>query len=328
MRRDEFMHKLPWLSLGPIEEVMRRVEQHISMGPGDFFSIYGPSGCGKSRFMMELSRRLNEYGNIVAREVTAGQGSIFTKIAALLECEASEEAIIERLKEIPPTGLKMVLLVDDADQLTSEELSFIYRTKEAINKKGLRRGTEEIHVVIVLFMDLNNQDIYSKELLLHSKSFTMGPINHMQIKELVWHIYKHHGKTADCSSRDLNRLHAFSYGYPGRIVRLVTTELQPAFTLNKALLSWIILLSILVIGMIYAAFNYEKSLALIGFGESEPTEEVLQYPEILIPSKITEPYFEGVKKAIIEAEKRVIAAPLGIVIIQGESSKNEESIDQ
>lgn len=324
MHRDELMHKLPWLSLGPIEEVMRRVEQHISMGLGDFYSIYGPSGCGKSRFMMELSRRLNEYGHIVAREVIAGKGSIFTKIATLLECEANEEAIITRLKEIPPTGLKMVLLVDDADQLTTEELSFIYRTKEAINKRGLRRGQEEIHVVVVLFMDLNNQDIYSKELLLHSKSFTIGPINHMQIKELVWHIYKHHGKTADCSSRDLNRLHAFSYGYPGRIVRLVTAELQPAFTLNKALVSWILLLFIIVVGMIYAAFNYEKSLELLGFGDDNPVEEAQLYPEMLIPSKMAKPYFEGVKKVIVEAEKRVIAAPLGIVIIQGEPSASDE----
>lgn len=324
MHRDELMHKLPWLSLGPIEEVMRRVEQHISMGLGDFYSIYGPSGCGKSRFMMELSRRLNEYGHIVAREVIAGKGSIFTKIATLLECEANEEAIITRLKEIPPTGLKMVLLVDDADQLTAEELSFIYRTKEMINQKGLRIGRKEIHVVVVLFMDLNNQDIYSKELLLHSKSFTIGPINHMQIKELVWHIYKHHDKVADCSSRDLNRLHAFSYGYPGRIVRLVTAELQPSFKVNKILVYGLLFFIFLIIVMIYAVFNYEKSLELIGAGDNESIEKVQLYPEILIPSKMAKTYFEGIERVIGEAEKREIAAPLGIVIIQGETSTTDE----
>lgn len=315
MRKEDLFQSLPWLPLGPTEEVLGRVEQHIITNRGDFYSIYGPAGCGKSRFMAELSQRLDQHEHIVAREVIAGTTTIFQQVAKMLETSEDESEILARLEEIPPTGIKMVLLVDDAEKLTHDELAFLYRTKEKINTAGRYR---QAHVVIVLFMDLNNQDIFSKELLLHANGFTIGPINHMQVSELVTHIYQHFGKTPQYSLSDLRKLHAFSYGYPGRIVRLIAPDLEPAFEFKK----WHAFAGILLVGLvgalIYFGLQYEKVLSYFNV-ETTPEDPI---SEIFISSQVTPIYYPALKRLIEEAEKQYQSIPKGIVIMQGNASSS------
>lgn len=315
MRKEDLFQTLPWLPLGPTEEVLGRVEQHIITNRGDFYSIYGPSGCGKTRFMTELSGRLDSHEHIVARDIVAGDISIFQQVAKMLDTTEDESEILKRLEEIPPTSIKMVLLVDDAEKLTQDELSFLYRTKEKINTSGRYR---QAHIVIVLFMDLNNQDIFSKELLLHSNSFTIGPINHMQVSELVTHIYHHFGKEPQYSLSDLRKLHAFSYGYPGRIVRLIAPDLEPAFELKKRHAIYGLLLMMLVGGLIYFGLYYEKVLDYWGIEEKE--EDPIS--EIFISSQVTPVYYPALNRLIEKAEAHYQSIPKGIVIMQGGSSVN------
>lgn len=317
MRKDDLLHNLPWLPLGPTEEVMRRIEQHITTNRGDFYSVYGPSGCGKTRFLKELSLRLECHDNIVARDIIAGQGSIFAQVAKMLDTTEDETEILKRLEEVPPTGMKMVLLVDDAEKLTQEELSFLYAAKEKINKGGRHK---KAHLVIVLFMDLNNQDIFLKELLLHSNSFTIGPINHMQVSQLVTHIYQFHGKEPQYSSSDLRQLHAFSYGYPGRVVRLIAPDLEPVFEFKKRHAFYAFLLIALVGGLIYFGLKYEQILTY--FDVIEPQEELVS--EITISSQVTPIYYPAINQVIDKAIEEYSSLPQGIVIIQGGSSETDK----
>ncbi|MHC5225826.1 AAA family ATPase [Ignatzschineria sp. LJL83] len=267
MRKEDFFRELPWLKLGPTEEVMRKIKQHIFSHRGDFYAIYGPAGCGKTRFMQELKARLDSDDFVVAHEVVAGNKTVYQQVAKILDTSEDEADIIARLEEIPPTGLKMVLLVDDADGLTNEELSFLYRLKEHVNKKYRSR-----HLVIALFMDLNNQDIFSKELLLKSNSFTIGPINLIQVKEFVNHLYQAHGKESPYSMVELKRLHAFSYGYPGRVARLVAPDLESRFEFKlKYLLLGIVLLGVISTA-IWSAFHYQDILEYFDSDETEQTE--------------------------------------------------------
>lgn len=310
MRKEELSHNLPWLPLGPTEEVMRRIEQHISTNRGDFYSIYGPSGCGKTRFMMELSRRLDLHENIVAREIVAGNDSIFKQVAKLLETSEDEAEIVAKLEAVPPTGIKMVLLVDDADKLTQDELSFLYRTKEKINNRGRFKQT---HIVVVLLMDLNNQDIFSKGLLLHSNSFTIGPVNHMQVSELVTHIYKHYGKEHQYSLSDLRQLHAFSYGYPGRVIRLIAPDLEPSFEFKKRHVLYGLLGLLGIVAVVLAIMNYDSIAEYFGLTE----KKIDPVSEIMISSQVTPIYYPALDQLIEEATERYESIPKGIVIMQG-----------
>lgn len=311
MRNIDLLHNLPWLELGPTEEVMGRIEQHISTSRGDFYSVYGPAGCGKSRFMQELSRRLDAYENIVARDIVAGEESIFKQVANMLETSEDESEIIARLKEVPPTGLKMVLLVDDADKLSNDELSFLYRVKERINKIN-----HHANIVIVLFMDLNNQDIFSKELLLHSNSYTIGPINLTQVREFIAHIYRHFGKEPNYTLIELKQLHAFSYGYPGRIARLITPDLEPRFSFKKKHAFWGLLCLILIGLAIYASMNYQDIFEKLGI-ELSASEAVIAPDSVITPN-----YYPALNELIEEAEQDHSEIPQGIIIIQGSGDGN------
>ncbi len=319
MRNIDLLHNLPWLELGPTEEVMGRIEQHISTNRGDFYSVYGPAGCGKSRFMQELSRRLDAYDNIVARDIVAGEESIFKQVASMLETSEDESEIISRLKEVPPTGLKMVLLVDDADKLSNEELSFLYRVKERIN-----RINHHSNIVIVLFMDLNNQDIFSKELLLHSNSFTIGPINLMQVREFIAHVYHHFGKEPNYTLIELKQLHAFSYGYPGRIARLITPDLEPQFSFKKKHAFWGLSSLILLVLVIYLAMNYQTVLAK--FGVELPASEVA----LSAPNSVMAPnYYPALNQLIEDATQNKRGIPQGIIIMQSsEETLLDDVIDE
>ena len=315
MRKEDLFQNLPWLPLGPTEEVLGKVEQHIITNRGDFYSIYGPSGCGKTRFMAELSQRLDNHEHVVARCIVAGRAPILQQVAQMLDTTEDETAITQRLQEIPPTGIKMVLLVDDAEKLTQEELAFLYRTKEKINSSGRYR---QAHLVIALFMDLNTQDIFSKEVLMHSNSFTIGPINHMQVSELVTHIYQHFGKEPQYSLSDLRKLHAFSYGYPGRIVRLISADLEPRFEFKKRHAVYGLLMAALVGGLIYFGLQYEKYLDYFDL------EVKAQDPisEIFISSQVTPVYYPALNQLIEQAEANYQSIPKGIVIMQGRPSVN------
>ena len=312
MRNIDLFRDLPWLELGPTEEVMGRIEQHISTNRGDFYSVFGPSGCGKTRFMLELSKRLDAYDHIVARDIVAGTDSVLAQIAGMLETSEDEAEIIARLEEVPPTGLKMVLLVDDADRLTNEELSFLYHVKEKINKIN-----RKANIVIVLFMDLNNQDIFSKELLLHSNSFTIGPINLTQVREFIAHIYRYFGKEPHYTLTELKQLHAFSYGYPGRIARLIAPDLEPCFTFKKKHAFWGLFLVILIALGIYVALDYEELLSKLGV-ELPVSEESL----IIHDSAVTPNYYSAITEMIEEAEQEQEDLSQGIIIIQGSSDEN------
>ncbi|UNM96712.1 ATP-binding protein [Ignatzschineria rhizosphaerae] len=316
MRNIDLLHDLPWLELGPTEEVMGRIEQHISTNRGDFYSVYGPSGCGKTRFMLELSKRLDSFDHIVARNITAGQDSVLAQIAGMLETTEDEAEIIARLEEVPPTGLKMVLLVDDADYLSNEELSFLYRVKEKINKIN-----RKANVVIVLFMDLNNQDIFSKELLLHSNSFTIGPINLTQVREFIAHIYRYFGKEPHYTLTELKQLHAFSYGYPGRIARLIAPDLEPRFVFKKKHAFWGIFFVLLMALGGYFALYYKTLLPMLGIELPITESSVITHDSAITPS-----YFPAIEEMIEEAEQTKEDISQGIIIIQ--DSDNIEMQDQ
>lgn len=284
MRKEDFFQELPWLKLGPTEEVMRKIKQHILSHRGDFYAIYGPAGCGKTRFMQELKERLDSDDFVVAHEVVVGKKTVYQQIAKILDTSEDEADIVARLEEIPPTGMKMVLLVDDADGLINDELSFLYRLKEHVNKKYHSR-----HLVIALFMDLNNQDIFSKELLLQSNSFTIGPINLMQVKEFVNHLYQAHGKESPYSMVELKRLHAFSYGYPGRVARLVAPDLENRFEFKwRYLLLGFLLLAVIGTG-IWSAFHSQDivnyfapdRLEQIEVASNAPLQEATMTAEII-----------------------------------------------
>lgn len=313
MRNVDPLRDLPWLELGPTEEVMRRIEQHISTNRGDFYSVYGPSGCGKTRFMLELSKRLDSHDNIVARDIVAGRESVFVQIAGMLESGEAESEIIARLEEVPPTGLKMVLLVDDADQLTNEELSFLYRAKERINKIN-----RHANVVIVLFMDLNNQDIFSKELLLRSNSFTIGPINLTQIREFIAHIYRYFGKEPHYTMVELKQLHAFSYGYPGRIARLIAPDLEPRFAFSKKHAIGGILMVAIIALLIFVGMNYKMLLEMVGVDLPQSEEA-----QIIHDSAVTPNYYSALSQMIEEMAQEQSEIPQGIIIIQGSDSDSE-----
>ncbi len=304
------LRDLPWLELGPTEEVMRRIEQHISTNRGDFYSVYGPSGCGKTRFMLELSKRLNAYDNIVARDIVAGTEPVFVQISGMLESGEDEAEIVARLEEVPPTGLKMVLLVDDADKLSNEELSFLYRVKERINKIN-----RHANVVVVLFMDLNNQDIFSKELLLRSNSFTIGPINLTQVREFIAHIYRYFGKEPHYTMVELKQIHAFSYGYPGRVARLIAPDLAPRFTFKKKHLLLAGLIVGLIVLLLFFAMNYREVLTELGVDLPVSEEEIIIHDSVVTPS-----YYPALSQMIEEAVQEQSEVPQGIIIIQGSDS--------
>ncbi len=311
MRKLELLHNLPWLPLGPTEEVLRKIEYHISSDRGDFYSVFGPSGCGKTRFMMELTARLEQSEHIVARNITACEKGFYRQISDILGCSENEEEIIARLEEVPPTGLKMVLLVDGADCLSNEELAFLYRTKERINR--INRHPD---LVLVLFMDLNNQDIFSKEILRHSNSYTLGPVNLMQVRDLLTHVYQYYGKTHDYSMAKLRELHAFSYGYPGRVVRLIAPDFEPYFKIKRRHIITIFALILLIIVTIFGIHNREELLEVFGF------EDLLPPPITMAEtghSALT-PYYEEIAlNALKSAENRDDNRYSGIIIIQSES---------
>ncbi len=261
MNKIILLRDLPWLDLSPTEEMLRQVELNISEQWGDFFAIYGPAASGKTRFLIELGKRLSEHENILVGALDASQETVLEKFAELLggtpKNGVDEETLATLIEPFVAAHRHIVILIDEAEKLTTEQLTLFYQLKERFNHE------EYFHITLVLFMDLNNQDLFSRELLKKAMGFTLGPVNVVQIRRLVDHAYKFFEREHDFTSTDLTELHSLSYGYPGRLLRIL--DLRPKFkpTLKHLLILLLILAAIIGASLTYYLKDraYDKTIA-------------------------------------------------------------------
>lgn len=263
------LRDLPWLDLSPTEEMLREVELNISEQWGDFYAIYGPAASGKTRFLIELGKRLTEYENILVGALDANQTTLLEKFAELLGGDPQSTVDMEMLAQLIEPFVEehrqIVILIDEAEKLSTEQLSLFYQLKERFNSESY------FHITLVLFMDLNNQDIFSRELLKKAVGFTLGPVNIAQIRRLVDHAYKFFEREHDFTSSDLKKLHSLSYGYPGRLLRIL--DLRPKFKPTfKHLFFLLLILAFLIGGSLAYYINdraYDKRI--------ETTPEIAEF---------------------------------------------------
>ena len=246
MSRVTLLRDLPWLDLMPTQRVLDRLYENIMSGRHDFCSVHGASGSGKTRMMLELGKRLRQNDEIVLTMINGEETDVLTLFRRSLGDEMTQsnflrDDVLSILQALIAEGKKIVLLIDASENLNATELKLLDQLRVACNEHSR-------HFFLFLFMDIHQKDLFIKRILNRSTNYTLSPVNAMQLKRLIDHANAFFGKTDDeLSHAEVNRLHSLSYGYPGRVLKLITPQPKRFLTLRNVMAS-VIVLGLLIAG--------------------------------------------------------------------------------
>lgn len=246
MSRVTLLRDLPWLDLMPTQRVLDRLYENIMSGRHDFCSMHGASGSGKTRMMLELGKRLRQNDEIVLTMINGEETDVLTLFRRSLGDEMTQsnflrDDVLSILQALIAEGKKIVLLIDASENLNAPELKLLDQLRVACNEHSR-------HFFLFLFMDIHQKDLFIKRILNRSTNYTLSPVNAMQLKRLIDHANAFFGKTDDeLSHAEVNRLHSLSYGYPGRVLKLITPQPKRFLTLRNVMAS-VIVLGLLIAG--------------------------------------------------------------------------------
>lgn len=246
MSRVTLLRDLPWLDLMPTQRVLDRLYENIMSGRHDFCSVHGASGSGKTRMMLELGKRLRQNDEIVLTMINGEETDVLTLFRRSLGDEMTQsnflrDDVLSILQTLIAEGKKIVLLIDASENLNATELKLLDQLRVACNEHSR-------HFFLFLFMDIHQKDIFIKRILNRSTNYTLSPVNAMQLKRLIDHANAFFGKTDDeLTHAEVNRLHSLSYGYPGRVLKLITPQPKRFLTLRNVMAS-VIVLGLLIAG--------------------------------------------------------------------------------
>ncbi len=246
MSRVTLLRDLPWLDLMPTQRVLDRLYENIMSGRHDFCSVHGASGSGKTRMMLELGKRLRQNDEIVLTMINGEETDVLTLFRRSLGDEMTQsnflrDDVLSILQTLIAEGKKIVLLIDASENLNATELKLLDQLRVACNEQSR-------HFFLFLFMDIHQKDLFIKRILNRSTNYTLSPVNAMQLKRLIDHANAFFGKTDDeLTHAEVNRLHSLSYGYPGRVLKLITPQPKRFLTLRNVMAS-VIVLGLLIAG--------------------------------------------------------------------------------
>lgn len=283
MSKRKFLQDLPWLDLQPGEKILRSLYRNLVFTTHvayDYCCVHGASGSGKTKMMLELGRRLSLEKEIFFVLIEGGEKVLDYCHRALNEGLRQRDLFLESplavLKEYFKERKKVVLLIDRAEGLTPHELSALLELKEKANQ-------EKIGLFLYLFLDINQPNQELKSLTHYATHYTLSPINTDQLKRFVDHLHIVYGYDVKALTHlEINRLHALSYGYPGRVLKLIPPPSNPffiwRFLTRKKIMLTIILLSLFIIVLAGIVLKKEQGTNLT---PENSLEETLTAPQKL-----------------------------------------------
>lgn len=283
MNKRKFLQNLPWLDLQPADKILRNLQRnltHTDYAAYDYCCIHGASGSGKTKMMLELGRRLSAEEEIFFVLIEGSEKVLDYCCQALNKGLRQRDLFLEDplaiIKEFFKEEKKVAIFIDRAEALTPNELGTLLELKEKANQ-------EKTGLFLYLFLDINQPNQELKSLTHYATHYTLSPINTDQLKRFVNHLRVVCGYDVKALTHlEINRLHALSYGYPGRVLKLIPPPSNPffiwRFLTRKKIMLTIISLSLFII--LLAGLIIKKEQAI-----NRTMEEPLRADEALVLEK-------------------------------------------
>lgn len=236
--------------------------------------IKGSEGAGKTRLLSELLETLSFDKTASVIELRSRSHQVFyhnVKVSVdLLKLDHPDflSNFLLMLESVLADERHFYILIDDADCIEYEIIREIISILSE-QSKFYR------HVTLVLSMGATPADIEINNLLQKAKIITLTGMTVAQTKNFIDQIYKETPEKM-VSISEANQLASLSYGYPGRILKLLQQKNEKAKQPNKNNISKLLVILIIVISIaIFAVMTLND-----WFFERKEPERILIEPKV------------------------------------------------
>lgn len=218
--------RLPWIDVPPYDQILIQLMGSCQDSGVSLLCLQGPNGSGKSRLLLEFLSCLALDETIGIIEINGKtNGIVYHNIEHSAQIiKLQKKHCIETIKSSIDASLdnhsSMYILIDDAEYFSSDVMT-------ALHQSISENPDYKNKVSMVLCMGIISIEPDVQALLKQANIITIPGMTMTQSKVFVDNIYAHVQDNYRISVSDANQLHNLSYGYPGRLIKLMQQKSTP-----------------------------------------------------------------------------------------------------
>ena len=214
--------QLQWLSAIPAQDLLETLVQHADKEP-NVSLITAVAGSGKTRLLHEVATQLTKNTTLWVATMDAQcadpSSALFAALGEhnmMIALELTERLHL-LLKQRAVLGQRTILLIDNAHLLPIELLHAILEAGQFAEAIAPERYFFSVQLFAESGLEIFIENLHP----LRYQFAVLEPMTAAQVKLFAEHFYRSCGVNMDLSGQEVARLHGLSYGYPGRLLRLL-----------------------------------------------------------------------------------------------------------
>lgn len=251
------LDRLPWIDISPYDQVLTDLVSSCQKRDVSLICVQGPNGSGKSRVLTELLSTLSFDATASLIALSGNDNEVFYH-----NVEVSSDLLNLKdpkflhnftltLEAILKDKQHFYILIDDVEALPYEiiqNITTIVSENPAFEKQ----------VTLIVFMGVMPIHLETRRLLVGAQMITLKGMSLTQAKQFIDKAYHYARQPKELTMSEVNHLHGLSYGYVGRLIKLLEQSLESSNVLKPHKAWWmpITVLSLLLIGL-FMWFQYD-----------------------------------------------------------------------
>lgn len=268
------LDRLPWIDISPYDQVLTDLISSCQKRDVSLIGVQGPNGSGKSRILTELLSALSfdVTASLIAlsgndNEVFYHNVEVSSDLLHLNDPEFLHHFTLT-LESILKEKQHFYILIDDVEALSYELIAGI------MNILNENPAFKE-QVTLVVFMGVMPIQLEIRRLFVGAEMITLKGMNLTQAKQFIDKIYHYTHQSKQLTMSEVNHLNGLSYGYAGRLIKLLEQYLDPTHQ-SKSYKAWWIAIAVLSLPLmgIFLWFQYNAD-------NTEVHKEIVLEPRII-----------------------------------------------
>lgn len=314
------LDRLPWIDISPYDQVLTDLISSCQRRDMSLICVQGPNGSGKSRILTELLSSLSFDASASLIALSGHDHKVFyhnVEVSSdLLKFQDSTflHNFTLTLEAILKDKQHFYILIDDVEVLPYDIVSGIMNI---LNDNPSFKA----QLTLVVFMGAIPIHLETQHLLSGAQIITLTGMTVAQAKQFIDKVYHYTHQQKELTTSEVNHLHGLSYGYAGRLIKLLEQSLESSPKHAKPIqtLWWVlgVFLAMPLLGLFlwhqydFKDFFFKKEKVL----DDQLTVEPILIQKEIVPVKVILPVYAeeskvaDLKNTTVLSKKDEISAP-------------------
>lgn len=242
------LDRLPWINTSPYDQVLNHLISSCQKRDVGLICVQGPNGSGKSRILTELLSTLSNDTTIALIALSGSDNEIFYNNAELSpeSLDLTDNQFLHnftlKLEESLQDQRHICFLIDDIEDLS-------YDLMHSMMAAMMDNPTFKERITFIAFMGTSPSHIEMRQLFSNAEMIPLKGMTVTQLKQFVDQVHQYMRYDKELSMFEVNQLHSLSYGYVGRLMKLLESSVTHAKK-PVSIKFWLSLISVIVLLLI------------------------------------------------------------------------------